>query len=53
MIKLEEKIEFDNFRRPACLQVNKGFQGNEVIATGWGKTENNRQSDALLKVKHI
>jgi len=50
LVKLENKIEFTDYRRPACLYTNQEVLPAEMVATGWGKTENGTLSKDLLKV---
>jgi len=49
LLKLERKIKYTDYRRPACLYRKQELPA-EMVATGWGKTENGTLSQDLLKV---
>ncbi|XP_065078602.1 serine protease snake-like [Ochlerotatus camptorhynchus] len=51
LIKLAEDVPFHLFVRPACLWDSYDMNVTEVIATGYGLTEDFEQSDKLLKVQ--
>ncbi|CAH0559206.1 unnamed protein product [Brassicogethes aeneus] len=46
-----EKMKFNSFVRPACLNVDSHVNREHAIATGWGKVGSSSLSDDLLKVK--
>ncbi|XP_055585428.1 uncharacterized protein LOC129738271 [Uranotaenia lowii] len=52
LIKLVDKVTFNNYIRPACLGDQLSFPENKVVATGFGYTETGAesQSEELLKV---
>jgi len=39
LLKLDRRVEFNEFIRPACLYTSDTFQVTKTLATGWGKTE--------------
>lgn len=39
LLKLDRRVEFNEFIRPACLYTSDTFQVPKVVATGWGKTD--------------
>lgn len=51
LIRLVERVPFDNFIRPACLYDRQEVAAEQAIATGFGLTEDHGdKSDELLKV---
>ncbi|XP_069679769.1 serine protease snake-like [Periplaneta americana] len=52
LFKLNKKVVFDAYIRPACLQVDKDFKDKRGIAIGYGRMDysNDAQSKDLLKV---
>lgn len=51
LLKLETKVEFTNFIRPACLYTKKTFDRTQALATGWGRTDfAGDNSEKLMKV---
>lgn len=50
LVKLSEKVQFNDYIAPICLQVTRYLPNSNFIATGWGITEFGSQSDTLLKV---
>jgi len=51
LLKLDRRVEFNEFIRPACLYTSNTFDVNKTVATGWGKTDfAEKKSDTLLKV---
>ncbi|XP_069686627.1 serine protease snake-like isoform X2 [Periplaneta americana] len=51
LLRLDRKVQFSDFIRPACLYTKETFDVNKTVATGWGKIEYaEKQSDVLLKV---
>ncbi|CAG9828621.1 unnamed protein product [Diabrotica balteata] len=50
LLETQKPVVFNNFMRPACLNLNHDL-GGQGIATGWGKTDfAGDSSDTLLKV---
>lgn len=39
LVELSEALQFNDFIKPACLQVNREESYYELIATGWGNLE--------------
>ncbi|XP_043469133.1 serine protease snake-like [Leptopilina heterotoma] len=52
LIRMNRKIIFDAYVRPACLPLNLEIPQQKVIATGWGLKDSDDEtgSDDLLKV---
>lgn len=52
LLKLQQRIVFNRYIRPACLPDASVtvITSSKAIATGWGLVENNTLSDSLLKV---
>jgi len=54
VIRLARKVSYSDFIRPICLPtgslVNKNFEGVNLTAAGWGRTETAAKSDVKLKV---
>lgn len=51
LLRLEKKVVFDIYVRPACLHNARNPLGEKAIATGWGKTDfAGFPSDQLRKV---
>ncbi|XP_021921295.1 serine protease snake-like [Zootermopsis nevadensis] len=52
LFKLREKVVFDAYIRPACLQVEKDFKDTKGIAIGYGRMDyaSDAQSKELMKV---
>lgn len=51
LLKLDRRVEFSDFIRPACLYTKDYFDVNKTVATGWGKIDFAEPlSDTLLKV---
>jgi hypothetical protein len=39
LLKLDRRVEFNDFIRPACLYTSGTFQVTKTVATGWGKID--------------
>lgn len=39
LYKLASKVDFNEYIRPICLQIEHQFPKTYAIATGWGRTE--------------
>ncbi|KAL4121868.1 hypothetical protein QTP88_014291 [Uroleucon formosanum] len=52
LLRLDNKVQFNNYIRPSCLYTNDNINySQKVTATGWGSIEyGDRSSDHLLKV---
>lgn len=50
LLKLERSVAFSPSIRPACLADEFRPFSERTIATGWGRTESQMNSDVLLKV---
>lgn len=51
LLKLDRRVEFNEFIRPACLYTSNTFEVTKTVATGWGKINYaEKKSDDLLKV---
>ncbi|KAG8256003.1 serine-type endopeptidase activity protein [Homalodisca vitripennis] len=51
LYQLETDVEFNEYIRPVCLQIDTSINRPYAIATGWGNTEyGGRASDVLQKV---
>lgn len=52
LLRMNSRVNFDAYVRPACLPLNLEIPHQKVIATGWGLTDSDdeRGSDDLLKV---
>lgn len=50
LFRLEKKVTLSPHTRPACLADSFEPGTDRAIATGWGKTEREKNSDVLLKV---
>lgn len=37
LLKLDRRVEFNDFIRPACLYARDTFDVNKTVATGWGR----------------
>lgn len=37
LLKLDRRVEFNEFIRPACLYTSNTFEFPKTLATGWGK----------------
>lgn len=37
LLKLDRRVEFNEFIRPACLYARDTFDVNKTVATGWGR----------------
>lgn len=54
LVRLQERVAFSPYIRPACLPGRQFDQlrRNSAVATGWGHTEwHGNESDILMKVK--
>ncbi|KAJ9599933.1 hypothetical protein L9F63_009761, partial [Diploptera punctata] len=51
LLKLDRKVKFNDYIRPACLYTKNHFEVSKTVATGWGQIDfAERLSDTLLKV---
>lgn len=51
LIRLEHKVTFNQYRRPACLPDTFDTNTKKAIASGWGRTGNrDAASNVLMKV---
>lgn len=51
LLKLQRRITFNRYMRPACLPVETAITSRKAVATGWGLVEwSGSRSDPLLKV---
>lgn len=39
LLKLDPRVEFNEFIRPACLYTSDTFEVTKTVATGWGKID--------------
>lgn len=51
LLETRDEIQFTQFIRPACLNLNSDIQNGQAVATGWGRTDFAADnSDKLMKV---
>lgn len=43
LLKLDRRVEFNEFIRPACLYTSNTFEVTKTVATGWGKINYGRR----------
>ncbi|XP_050534898.1 venom protease-like isoform X4 [Daktulosphaira vitifoliae] len=52
LFRLDREVQFSDYVRPICLNVDKSLEPQKVLATGWGNTSPGGDfSSCLLKVE--
>jgi hypothetical protein len=58
LLKLDRRVEFNEFIRPACLYTRDTFDVNKTVATGWGRIDFGKNvlcfmNDRIVKLRML
>lgn len=53
LVKLKEKVEFNDFVRPICLHTESTISEKYGTITGWGDTKHGKYSTGLSTVEKV
>ena len=45
LLKLDRRVQFNDFIRPACLYTSNHFTVSKTVATGWGRIDFGKTSE--------